>query len=377
MFTQADVCCVVFRLCCVVIAVVNTFPLFAQCDSAQSIKEYADSAEIGGVKHARAIFFPGAEPKTGTMINMQHVMPVWRFSLSYPSLHSDIVWTFTEFARNGSKLGLKYWCNNQEIAQWQAQQLSAQTRTFDMLLRPGDTISFFRRFLYSVMMNNAKRVVYAALDDLAWSVVLNDALTHQPLVVLDSLYAGRNVNPSKAMVFRGYHPLVSEVRYRLPDNLFGNDTARYCYVQVNVCKHGSSSALFRRTDFVHAGLLSKQQVPSADGMVNSKPSSKLAVYQEQARRAQELYQRAITTRFIPSSGLVQVSLEPSLLNTLPHSEYSIGVYTAQGLMVAHWLVEKPERSVVLEYHAQQSGVYFVTVMANNRTVFHEQVIVKR
>ncbi|MCS6808175.1 MAG: hypothetical protein RML40_06060 [Bacteroidota bacterium] len=343
--------------------------LFAQCDSAQSVAEYADSitAPSTHTRYAAGLFFPDPQGKHAIHVPMSHVMPTFKFSLGYPSLESDINIIFSEFRLNGQKIGLKNWCNNQEIIGWDEERLNSHSRTFDFSVHAGDTITFFRQLRYRHHQKSSQqhtKLPYLSLDDIAWSVELKDALTHQRIMQLDSLIIYRNLDEDMQIAFRGLRPLTSKVSASIPAT---QPIPERVYIQVNMFKHGPSKQQFKRRDYLVAGLLSEHHTAFSPQVSQSQMLSK----------AYARYDRMFKLSPNPSQGSIYLEVSGAELPKRTKETLMIHIFNSKGELITSQPLYCPASTTQFTYTLVDNGAYFVQISSHDQILFHQQITVAR
>lgn len=351
--------------------------VYGQCDSAESVKEYADSALVGsdGEKRAVSIFFPSPEGQKGLHFSMNQIMPTFKFSITYPSLNSQISLLFNEFTLNGQKIGLKNWCKNQEIVGWDEQTHNAHTRTFDFTVKPDDEISFFRLFRYQFnnrSSHSTPSLQYLAFDDISWSIQLKDAKNNQTLVQLDTLITYRNTDSPKEISFWANRPLASVVSYRIPR---GSSTSRV-YLQVNIFKSAHSRQQFTRNDYLIAGLLSQKY--KFNNFSSIKPDeSKLSQQSKYLESKQDIISKAIKVMPNPSSGPISIQIDAKLLPKSIQNELTIKIVNTRGDVIVYQSLSQLKDNVSLNYDIKENGVYNIQYASSKQTYFNQQIVVNK
>ncbi len=156
---------------------------------------------------------------------------------------SRTIYTITGFKRNGYRLPLHHWKSWRTISM-DAEELSSESRTDDVTLIAGDTLSFYRELLWEDRRAAASdSAPLPANDTLSYSVELVRSSDGSRMVLLDSLGAIPCTHSAGPGVY-GDRPIMALVRFGVPLRY----SATIAYLRVNVYRTGRGGGKFMRRE---------------------------------------------------------------------------------------------------------------------------------
>ncbi len=156
----------------------------------------------------------------------------YQYEMIYDST-SRIDYTFSECKLNNGRIRLRNWQDGR-ISTAPISEYNDSTRTDEVTLAAGDTISFYRHFQwYNPMTRKQSFSNYFATDTLDYVVDLVNAATGLRLALLDSFGALARV-PAGSPVLYGLHPIIAVVRFPVPSAMAG----KHAFVRVHIDARG-------------------------------------------------------------------------------------------------------------------------------------------
>ncbi|MBS1912455.1 MAG: hypothetical protein JST22_10755 [Bacteroidetes bacterium] len=156
---------------------------------------------------------------------------------------SRTIYTITGFKRNGYRLPLHHWKSWRTFST-DAEELSSESRTDDVTLIAGDTLSFYRELLWEDRRPAAAdSMAVPASDTLSYSVELVRSSDGSRMVLLDSMGAIPCTHSTGPGVY-GDRPIMALVRFGVPLRF----SATIAYLRVNVYRNGKGSGKFMRRE---------------------------------------------------------------------------------------------------------------------------------
>lgn len=106
-------------------------------------------------------------------------------------MHTDschVRYLVSDVRINGNRIGLKNWCFREAIRNLEADSLSTISRTSTVSYATGDTMSFYREFMwYNPATQTRTATNFRSKDTLDWVVELIDASDGSRLALIDSV----------------------------------------------------------------------------------------------------------------------------------------------------------------------------------------------
>jgi hypothetical protein len=289
----------------------------------------------------------------------------WTFEQNYDSV--KVRYRITEFRRNAGVLRLKDWCANDEVEALSDSALSAQSRSETILLATGDTISFYREFLWFNPFNNGRMPDnYRSTDSLIFAVELIDAATHVRLALLDSLGAYPRSTFGTPLL-HGTRPIMAITRWETPSELAGDSV----YLRISLSAKGNGLSNFRRWGQLTSEY--SQQLADSAWIVYLQDYGG-GLGKQSVSAAGSSFSNAVTLDVlpIPTSGPVEIAFAaPSGAN-----RQIIAVYDETGnLEFLPFISGADERRRSVRYTFPRAGSYFVVSIIDGVSVKSRAVTV--
>lgn len=152
-------------------------------------------------------------------------------------------YTITGFKRNGARLPLRLW-KIDRIVNAPEDLLGFNSRTVDVKLAAGDTLSFYRELAWKDPRHNFQDTTnYHSFDTLTYAVELVRAADSVRLALLDSMGVLPRVAPG-APAIHGTRPIMALVKYAVPATLGGTRA----FVRVRARARGAGDYNFTRLE---------------------------------------------------------------------------------------------------------------------------------
>ncbi len=175
---------------------------FAQCDPTMP-------QEVPWVK------IPVSQSKVETIPGSE-IFPRMSFSFVYPGkIRTDFI--VTNVKHNGGRVYLADWCYDQTIVD-DPSVISERSTTKPFTVAAGDEISFFRELVWWNHFDDP--LVYYALEDWEYQVVLEDAESGKQLATLDRITIAAQPEPGYPTITMK-HPPAAVVHYTVPQQFDG------------------------------------------------------------------------------------------------------------------------------------------------------------
>lgn len=176
-----------------------------------------------------------------------HAASYW-YEMIYDSTNR-VDYLFSECKLNNGRIRLRNW-NYGRLSTAPLSEYNDSSRTDEVTLGAGDTISFYRHFQwYNPMTKKQTFSNYFATDTLDFVVELMDATTGLRLALLDSFGALPRV-PAGSPVLYGLHPIMAVVGYPVPAAMAG----KRAFVHVRIDARGDGLYQPIRSDDPSVGL---------------------------------------------------------------------------------------------------------------------------
>jgi len=350
-----------FYLCRAVILYLATFAALSATAAAQ----------IGtGAKPTSVVIQDSLEMSLifdGDTIPPSWVAPSYEYMMSYGAT-CQTEFIFTECRKNGELLKLLSWNYDRKVNA-PAELMSFNSRTANVLLHAGDTISFYREMSWINPTNSRMDTNnYYALDTLEMIVYLVNAEDGSPMAQLDSIGVLPRTTPGMPTIY-GARPIMAVISYAVPPS-FDGDSA---LVGITVRARGSGPYHFIRRDGVTGGLSERLKDAWWQGYLNAYGS---------------VYAKRSVDELMQASGregpVLKVSNVPGAPRDLritfsgsPDGGYTaVAFYDEAGALVFYpYSSHADEGRLETAYRVPRSGAYFVALMHNGKIVKTQKIII--
>ncbi len=275
--------------------------------------------------------------------------------------------TFTECKKNGKLLKLLSW-NYNRLVHAPPELMSLNSRTENVLVRTGDTISFYRELeWYNPQTNRMDTSNYYALDTLDMAVYLVRTIDGKPFL-LDSIGILPRTNPGMPTIY-GNRPIMALVSYVVPPALNGDSV----FVGITIRARGSGPYYFTRMDGVTVGMSERlknaryHEYLSSFGLVYAK---RTLIELTQATGSHDAVLRVSRTAGSPNNIHIVFS------GPLDGGCTAVAIYDESGNLVFYPYTSRTDgKQSETMYKAPASGVYFVTLTHNGQIVKTNKIVI--
>jgi hypothetical protein len=299
---------------------------------------------------------------TDTLQGNSNVWAYWSFESLYDS--ADMRYLITEFKRNNDRLLLKHWCSGTQHVSWSPSTLLDSSRTKAFKVFTGDTLSFYREFLWWDKFDSSQKANnFFSRDTLDYVVELIKNSDGSRVGLVDSVGVLRRTTRGYP-TFYGTNPILARVKFGIIASLNGDSV----YLRVRATQRGDGAYDLRRRDFYGVNLSGHLNDTNWQnyGSGTWKRSSK------ELEAALTGKARIMATPN-PTSGLVHVrfdGLEPDRVIT-------IAVYDATGRLVKFPYSTRGVSEGATDVLLDDSGVYFIAAISGGRVLGASRVTVTK
>jgi len=279
----------------------------------------------------------------------------YSFTMNYD--YGVVTYIITEFRKNSSVIELNNWCRNKVTRNLDAEDLAGVSRTKNIVLSTGDSLSFYREFgWYDPATSTRTANGYYAEDSLDYAVELVNATSGARLALLDSFGVLKQV-PSGYPSMHGTRPIFTEVNYTVPSQ-YNNIQA---FIRVRLYSRGDGPYYVVRRDGVSFAL--------SDRLQDSAIISHIAMFggglKPAIRGSSVLEGNDAVTAFTvspnPTKGHAEIFVELSSSD----EPVTIAIYDPLGSLVFMPVLGRiGSNSIQVDYDFGSSGWYTVAVYRN-------------
>lgn len=288
------------------------------------------------------------------------------FVMPYDSCHVDYL--ITECRRNGRLLRLLHWQEGRDVHA-PAEYLTLNSRTAAFPVRPGDTISFYRELSwYHPTTRFMGTTNYVASDTLEWIAHLVRASDGMPIGQIDSTGIFPNTKPGPPRM-HGSRPIMAVARYIVPSTILADSA----FIGFTVRANGSGASHFVRVDEETFSVSQRLTDAWYVNFLNHYSPAALSkrTMSDFAEHRDDRYNLVVQAQ---ADRAVAISFD------VPEGEdggIAVAVYDAAGRQV-YAPSASPRRLAgrgEAAYRFQQSGLYFVALVAGDRIVRSQSITI--
>lgn len=306
--------------------------------------------------------------QNGDTTSASWVSPSYDYEMVYDSCRTQFL--FSECKKNGELVKLLSW-NHGRTVHVPQELMSFNSRTANVLVHTGDTISFYRQMeWYNPATNEMLTTNYYSLDTLEMIVYLVDASNGNPLAQLDSLGVLPRTTRGAPTIY-GSRPIMALVSYVVPPSLDGDSVL----VGITIRAKGSGAYHFTRYDGITVGLSERLR----DANYHTYLAGFGSVY---AKRSLNDLMRgsgeegALLT--VSSSHGSPGDIHITFNGPKDGGATAVAIYDEAGdLVFCPYNSHTNERQSATSYRIPKNGAYFVTLIHNGRIVKTQKAIITK